>query len=88
MESQGLIYTKRKTKELQVTLYCPLTPNTLEGCWSAHPRCARAVSQLVVERQYRRTVSCSVIAWADCLVTGGVSGQYSVPCSSLVFLFV
>ena len=44
----------------------------MQGCWSAHPRWARAVSQLVVERQYRRSVSCNVIAWADCLVTGGV----------------
>ena len=32
------------------------------SCWSAHPRYARAVSQLVVERQYRRSVSCNVIA--------------------------
>ena len=41
-------------------------PSKLEGCWSAHPICARAVSQLVVERQSRRSVSCNVIAWADC----------------------
>ena len=64
-----------------------LEPSKLEGCWSAHLRCARAVSQLVVERQYRRSVSCNVIAWVDCLVTGGVSGQCSVTCSSMVFLF-
>ena len=49
-----------------------------------HPRCARAVSQLVVERQYRQSVSCNVIALADCRVTGGVSGHYSITCSSLV----
>ena len=29
-----------------------LEPSKLEGCWSAHPRCVRADSQLVVERQY------------------------------------
>ena len=46
MESQGLIYTKEKD----------------QGTWSAHPRCARAVSQLIVERQYRWSVSCNVIA--------------------------
>ena len=64
-----------------------LEPSKLESCWSAHPRCAGAVSQLVVERQYRQSVSCNVIAWADCLVTGGVSGHYniSITCSSLVF---
>ena len=44
----------------------------MQGCWSAHPTWARAVSQLVVERQYRRSVSCNVIASADYLVTGGV----------------
>ena len=44
----------------------------MQGCWSAHSRWATAVSQLVVERQYRRSVSCNVIAWADCFVTGGV----------------
>ena len=65
-----------------------LEPSKLEGCWSAHPRCARVVSQLVVERQHRRSVSCIVIALADCLVTGGVSGHYNVTCSSLIlFLF-
>ena len=65
-----------------------LEPSKLEGCWSAHPRCARAVSQLVVERQYRRSVTCNVIAGADCLVTGGVSGHYSVTCSFLLlFLY-
>ena len=47
----------------------------LEGCCSAHPRCARAVSQVVVERQYRRSVSCNVIARA--LAIGGVGGHYN-----------
>ena len=61
-----------------------LEPSKLEGCWSARPRCATAVSQLVVERQYCRSVSCNVIARVYCLVTGGVSGHYSVTCSSLV----
>ena len=50
--------------------------------------CARAVSQLVVERQYRRSVSCNVITGADCLVTGGVSRHYSETCSSLVHFSV
>ena len=54
------------------------------SCWIVHPRCTRAVSQLVVKRQYCRSVSCNVIAWADCLVTGGNSGHYSVTCSSLL----
>ena len=29
-----------------------------------------------------------VIAWADCLVTGGVSGHYSATCSSLVLFLI
>ena len=67
---------------LSLCYFYNLEPSKLEGCWSAHPRCAWAVSQLVVERQYRRSVSCNVIARADCLVTGGVSGHYGVTCSS------
>ena len=55
-----------------------LEPSNLEGSWCAHPRRARADSQLVVERQYHRSLSCKGIAEAPCLVTGGVSGQYSV----------
>ena len=39
---------------------------------------------LVVERQYCQSVSCNVIAFADCSLTGGVSGHYSITCSSLV----
>ena len=61
-------------------LFYNLEPSKLEGCWSAHPRRAGADSQLVVERQYRRSVSCNVIALADCLVTGGVSGHFTVTC--------
>ena len=48
--------------------------SNLEAC-KLCARCARAVSQIVVERQYRRSVSCIVIAWAGCLVTCGVSGH-------------
>ena len=48
---------------------------------------ARAVSQLVVEHQYRRSMWWNVIAWADCLLTCGISGHYSVTCSSLVLFF-
>ena len=40
-----------------------LEPSKLEGRWNAHPRCTKAVSQLVVERQYSRSVSCNVIPW-------------------------
>ena len=54
------------------------------SCWSAHARRARAHGQLVVERQYRWSVSYSVIAWADCFVTGGVCGHYNITCTSLV----
>ena len=43
---------------------------------------------LVVQRQCCRSVSCNIIAWADCLVTGRVySGHYSVACSSLLLFF-
>ena len=56
-----------------------------QNCKNATKSCL--TEEVVVERQYRRSVSCNAIAWADCLVTGGVSGQYSRTCSSLVFLF-
>ena len=77
---------RKRTKEHLPSLcyLFNLEPSKLKGCWSAHPRCARAVSQLVVERQYSRSVSCNVIARADCLVTGGVSGHCRVTFSSLV----
>ena len=64
-----------------------LEPSMLEGWWSALPRRARGGSQLVVELQCCRLVLCNCIAWADCLVTGGDSGHYSVTCSSLVLFF-
>ena len=48
----------------------------MEGFWSAHPRCARAVSQLVVERH---------VGGGSC---GGGGGTSDVSCSgpaSVVF---
>ena len=47
---------------------------------------ARADSQLVVEWQHPWSLSHNVTAWAYFVVTGGVSGHYSVTCSFL-FLF-
>ena len=59
-----------------------LEPSKLEGCWSAHPRCARADSQLGVEVRtsvplvsvvqcYRMII---ILLSSDCKVTGGISG--------------
>ena len=43
-------------------IFYSLEPSKLEGCWSEHPRRAKADWKLVVERQYRWSVSRNVIA--------------------------